>query len=213
MNRLRLTILFLLSLTLCKAQSDGIHLHGVYFNVGLGASSFYNHSETSSDLQWSAIMGCGKYGTFKDSKFGYRASMQLITKGAKHLKTPLNDHVTQIRTYFLEVPFNLNYTFPVSHKYAIEIGAGPFLAVGLNGTIRSDGGEMFKTKISTYGPFEGMRRFDAGINTVVYFHFHNQFVGLYYDRGFIPFCKYNDMTFPRNKQWMLTWGIHINRIP
>lgn len=213
MSKLQLTLLLLMSLTLCKAQSDGIHLHGVYFNVGLGGSSFYGHSDTSSDPQWSVFVGWGEYGTFKDSKFGYRASMQLITKGAKHFKTPLNDHVTQIRTYFLEVPVNLNYTFPICHKYTIEIGVGPFVTVGMQGSVHSDGGEMFKAKISTYGPFEGMRRFDVGINTVVYFNFKHQYVGLYYDRGFLPFCKYNDITFPRNKQLMLTWGIHIDRLP
>ena len=130
----------------------------------------------------------------KDAKVGFNAGLtvdyalspeiyllsglEFTTKGAK-FKDEDNASVTA-NSYYLQLPIHLGYKFKVADDTKLVLHAGPYLAYGVGGKIKTKLGSL-----STETDFfeDGVKRFDAGLGLGAGVEFGKFSVGLGYDFG------------------------------
>lgn len=117
--------------------------------------------------------------------FSIQPSAYITQKGGilYELKsTPSNTYSldNKIRGYYLEIPVNVQFNLPISKKSNFVLGAGPYVAYGIDGKTKIETTrnmsigqheQKYSEKTNTFSK-KGMNinRFDGGLNAIAGFH-------------------------------------------
>lgn len=121
------------------------------------------------------------------------------------------DTDVKINQLYLELPINVQFRFNIADNTNLVIATGPYLACGVGGKTKFDGGASVGSinitgddKIDTFGN-DGLdyNRFDAGWNIGLGVEFGRILVGLDTQLGF---CKVMDGNAPHNANIGITLG-------
>ena len=121
------------------------------------------------------------------------------------------DADVKINQLYLELPINVQFRFNLADNTNLVIATGPYLACGVGGKTKFDGGASIGgiavnggDKVDTFGS-DGLdyNRFDAGWNIGLGVEFGKILVGLDTQLGF---CKVMDGNAPHNANIGITLG-------
>ena len=179
------------------------------FNVkaGLNLSSYIGDNSDHSKFKPGARVGVG---------MEYQSSLFFSQKGAKYSEGYDGsiidaDADVKINQLYLELPINVQFRFNIADNTNLVIATGPYLACGVGGKTKVDGGASVGSinitgddKIDTFGN-DGLdyNRFDAGWNIGLGVEFGRILVGLDTQLGF---CKVMDGNAPHNANIGITLG-------
>ncbi len=103
--------------------------------------------------------------------------LYFTTRGAK-----ADGADVKINMNYLQIPVSVSYRFPVSDNVKIDVNAGPYVACGLGGKLKSsDEEESYEVKV--FGSEGICKRFDAGLRFGAGVHIQRISLGLIYDLG------------------------------
>ncbi|SHM42008.1 outer membrane beta-barrel protein [Chitinophaga sp. CF418] len=157
----------------------------------------------------------------------FQPLVRYITKGAYLRPLPSKQGIfvesaNQLKLHYLEVPLNMVLKFPVSLG-KIVVGAGPYVAYGLNGTYDLDlmyNGSVVSTdshsiefnyKDRGIAPGAQLRRFDAGADLMFGIEFNNLMVfGANLSRGMFNLDRTSSAKIT-NSYFSMSLGILLNR--
>lgn len=184
MKKSILTILFALCSTIGFAQ--------VSFQVkaGLNLSSYIGENSDHSKFKPGARIGVGMEYQFTDL-ISLQPSLFFSQKGAKYSSgyegTVVDaDADVKINQLYLELPINVQFRFNLADNTNLVIATGPYLACGVGGKTKFNGGASIGgiavnggDKVDTFGS-DGLdyNRFDAGWNIGLGVEFGKILVGL-----------------------------------
>ena len=193
MKKSILTVLFALCSTIGFAQ--------VSFQVkaGLNLSSYIGENSDHSKFKPGARIGVGMEYQFTDL-ISLQPSLFFSQKGAKYSSgyegTVVDaDADVKINQLYLELPINVQFRFNLADNTNLVIETGPYLACGVGGKTKFDGG-------ASIGGID-YNRFDAGWNIGLGVEFGKILVGLDTQLGF---CKVMDGNAPHNANIGITLG-------
>ena len=209
MKKSILTVLFALCSTIGFAQ--------VSFQVkaGLNLSSYIGENSDHSKFKPGARIGVGMEYQFTDL-ISLQPSLFFSQKGAKYSSgyegTVVDaDADVKINQLYLELPINVQFRFNLADNTNLVIATGPYLACGVGGKTKFDGGASIGgitvnggDKVNTFGSDDlDYNRFDAGWNIGLGVEFGKILVGLDTQLGF---CKVMDGNAPHNASIGITLG-------
>ena len=187
------------------------------FNVkaGLNLSSYIGDNSDHSKFKPGARVGVGMEYQFTDL-VSLQPSLFFSQKGAKYSEGYDGsiidaDADVKINQLYLELPINVQFRFNIADNTNLVIATGPYLACGVGGKTKVDGGASVGSinitgddKIDTFGN-DGLdyNRFDAGWNIGLGVEFGRILVGLDTQLGF---CKVMDGNAPHNANIGITLG-------
>lgn len=159
---------------------------------------------------------CVKVRTYQVSDFFLIETLFFSQKGAKYSSgyegTVVDaDADVKINQLYLELPINVQFRFNLADNTNLVIATGPYLACGVGGKTKFDGGASIGgiavnggDKVDTFGS-DGLdyNRFDAGWNIGLGVEFGKILVGLDTQLGF---CKVMDGNAPHNANIGITLG-------
>lgn len=123
--------------------------------------------------------------------FGINTGLYYVTKGAKFTDGDDEgdiDYKTatyKVNTGYLEIPILASYRYNFTDDVRLEIDLGPYIAYGINGKYKVDGGEAEDREgdgVDFFGD-NGYKRFDAGLAFGAAVTFSQFYVGLHYEVG------------------------------
>jgi hypothetical protein len=117
-------------------------------------------------------------------QFYFQPGLLYSIKGAKSKEVILGETYTgKIKISYLELPLNFLYK-PLLGTGHLLLGFGPYVALGIGGTVKNEGGGMnettdikFKNTVKTSDPGDVvyLRPLDAGANFLAGYEFGNRF--------------------------------------
>ena len=181
--------------------------------VGMNMSNFTGDADT--DMRVGFNVGVGMEYQFTDL-VSLQPSLFFSQKGAKYSEGYDGsiidaDADVKINQLYLELPINVQLRFNIADNTNLVIATGPYLACGVGGKTKFDGGASVGSinitgddKIDTFGN-DGLdyNRFDAGWNIGLGVEFGRILVGLDTQLGF---CKVMDGNAPHNANIEITLG-------
>ena len=187
------------------------------FNVkaGLNLSSYIGDNSDHSKFKPGARVGVGMEYQFTDL-VSLQPSLFFSQKGAKYSEGYDGsiidaDADVKINQLYLELPINVQLRFNIADNTNLVIATGPYLACGVGGKTKFDGGASVGSinitgddKIDTFGN-DGLdyNRFDSGWKIGLGVEFGRILVGLDTQLGF---CKVMDGNAPHNANIDITLG-------
>lgn len=123
----------------------------------------------------------------------------------------------KINMNYIQIPVTVAYRLPVGENLNIDLNAGPYVAIGIGGTIKtrySEDGEVMTDKVNVFksstddeagGDFS---RFDAGLRFGAGVHIKRFYVGLAYDLGVTSLSKDKDEKI-RNGSFQVSLGYNF----
>ncbi|HEK20286.1 MULTISPECIES: porin family protein [unclassified Mucilaginibacter] len=167
---------FVATATFAQVPSFGIR-GGVNF-ASLSASNGNISISTGSTTTFAA-------GLFADFKVGTNTTIQpALNYTGKGGNIADDGTKVDIKTYYLQVPVNVVYHVPAGFGH-VYLGAGPYVAFGLNGKVKGTDGNNTASQDITFGSGpEDFKRVDAGLNGIAGLEFNSGFLlGINYDLG------------------------------
>lgn len=176
MNKNRLVIMVIMSIMvypmITKAQENPISLN---IRGGLNLST-YTGGLNDTEIAVKQQFGIGLDVAIVDGLYLF-TGIDYQAKGTK-IKPKSGSQIKFNATY-LQLPFHIAYKIKLSENIRISAEAGPYLACGLGGKIKSDAG-----KVNTFGDGR-LKKFDMGAGLGLGFEFYRNFIRAGYDYGFI----------------------------
>lgn len=94
------------------------------------------------------------------------------------------DASTSATFHYLSLPVNLGYRFTLAPEWGLSLEAGPYLAYGLGGDIKSAFG-----KVDAFGDHGDLKRFEAGLGMSVGIDYGRYFARIGTDLGLTNSAK------------------------
>lgn len=126
--------------------------------------------------------------------------LDLQTKGTK--SKPHGAADVKYNPMYLQLPVHAAYKLDISNNNRLVFEAGPYVAYGISGKMKSDG-----HKVNIFGD-DRFKRFDMGIGTAVGVEFGSIVVKGGYDFGLLDVCKISGVK-ARNHNAFVTLGYHF----
>lgn len=167
-----------------------------------GVKGGANLSSFSGDLNKTNYVFKYQFGVTADlaltENFYIITGLDLQTKGTKQKLTPN----VKYNPMYLQIPVHAAYKFDIAPKTKFVVEAGPYLAYGISGKVKS-GGE----KVNIFGD-DRFKRFDMGLGAGVGIELNKFVIKGGYDFGLLDVSDVKGVK-ARNHNAYLTLGYHF----
>ena len=173
------------------------------------------------NLKWGATLGMNSSNFSGDafsSKIGFHAGVKAevglpqIAEGVyldlgallslKGAKVNLGSYDIKYNPCYLEIPVHMGYKYAVNENFAVFGNAGPYVAIGLFGKVKTDGIESSDPSDNVFDEGGGMKRFDLGLGLKFGVEFCKKIqVAFGYDWGLIDNADHIDN---KNRNMMIS---------
>lgn len=198
MKKILLIIAFICSAFAVNAQT------GVTWNaeLGLGASGWVCDGSDNSNALFNPRVGV-KIDVPLSGLLSFQTGLYWVSKGAS-LKE-YEDLKTQVNQNYFQMPLLAAFHVGTASNFDLVLTVGPYIGYGINGKAKIDAGDYeitwntfddikFETPSETAYVWQGLRRFDAGLQAGLGFDFEDWTAGI---NGEVSLCRiYSDG--PRN---------------
>ena len=116
-----------------SAQTTQFGIKGGYNNSKIITDKSGTTSKSVSGFNTGVVADIGI-----TDMFSVRTGLDLQSKGAELMDNKITGKITA-NPLFLEIPVNLNVNFPLSNNVDMYAGAGPYVAFGVGGKLKSTG--------------------------------------------------------------------------
>jgi len=151
------------------------------FGVKAGA----NLSTMNGDIKKTNYVFKYQFGLTADLAFTENfyliTGLELQTKGTK--SKPHGSSDTKFNPMYLQIPVHAAYKFNVADNTKLVFEAGPYVAYGISGKMKTDG-----SKVNIFGD-DRFKRFDMGAGAAVGVEVSKFVIKTGYDFGILDVCK------------------------
>jgi hypothetical protein len=188
-RRIGLITAMVLGTIFIQAQQKTVHGSGASFGLraGVNFQNINGKDEDGNKLEYDMLTGFNAGINVEipiAPQFYFQPGLLFSVKGAKSKEVILGETYTgRIKISYLEMPLNFLYK-PLLGTGHLLLGFGPYVALGIGGTVKNEGGGTsettdikFKATVKATDPNDVvyLRPLDAGANLLAGYEFSNRF--------------------------------------
>lgn len=170
----------IISLPCAMAQDVDVFVKG-----GIGMSNYIGKDVEGADVKFSYRLGVG-LDVPLENVWGFQTGLYLTGLGAKNKESISGiEAETKLKPIYLELPVMATVNVPLNNDFKMQIGVGPYLALGVGGKAKGSveyQGQTIEEDIDLFGSVEdgnaGMKRFDCGLGVNINFEVKRIIFGL-----------------------------------